>query len=34
LDERLQPEGFASALDDYMTSDMVDAPSQQQQAKW
>ena len=34
MDERLQPEGFASALDDYMTSDMVDAPSQQQQAKW
>jgi hypothetical protein len=34
LDERLQPEGFADALDDYMNSAMVDAPSQQQQAKW
>jgi flagellar biosynthesis GTPase FlhF len=34
LDEKLQPEGFADALDDYMNSAMVDAPSQQQQAKW
>ena len=31
LDERLQPEGFASALDDYMNSAMVDAPSKQQE---
>ena len=34
LDEKLQPEGFASALDDYMNSAMVDAPSKQQEEKW
>jgi antirestriction protein ArdC len=34
LDEKLQPEGFADALDDYMTSAMVDAPSKQQEQKW
>jgi hypothetical protein len=34
LNERLQTEGFADALDDYMTSDMVDAPSERQKAKW
>lgn len=34
LDEKLQPEGFADALDDYMTSDMVDAPTERQKAKW
>lgn len=34
LDERLQPEGFADALDDYMNSAMVDLPSQKQEAKW
>jgi hypothetical protein len=34
LDEKLQPENFADALDDYMTSDMVDAPSERQKAKW
>lgn len=34
LDEKLQPEGFADALDDYMTSNMVDAPSERQKVKW
>ncbi len=34
LDEKLQPEAFADALDDYTYSDMVDLPSERQKAKW